>query len=167
MKRTYIPVLSFVAIALLTQWLVIKHVPDLVHAIAIHRVPQRNQWINNDKTDASMRRVVLPNPDFKYSALFYDVTGHDITITGTLPDSSYASVAFYDNRCQPYYVYNNLSPERKGHFEFLISKNGVTGPKQIKPKTNTGVIICRYLVKNDSSFAIMKSLQQQLACTLK
>ena len=167
MRRIYVPALLFIATALLTQWLVIKYVPYLVHAIAAHRVPQRNQWINNDKTDARMRRVVLPNPDFKYSALFYDVSEHDITITGTLPDSSYASVAFYNNRCQPYYVYNNLSPNRKGHFEFLISKNAVTGTKQLKPETNTGVIICRYLVKNDSSFNIIKTYQQQLACTVK
>ncbi len=167
MKRLYIPVLFFIAIALLTQWLVIKYVPDMVHAIATHRVPITNQWINNDKTDARMRRVVLPNPDFKYSALFYDVTQHDIIISGTLPDSAYASIAFYDNRCQPYYVYNNLSPERKGHFEFQISKNATTGAKQLQPKTNTGVIICRYLVKNDSAFNVMKGYQQQLACTIK
>jgi uncharacterized membrane protein len=167
MKKLYIPVLFFVAIALLTQWLVIKYVPDMVHAIAIHRVPLINQWINNDKTDARMRRVVLPNPDFKYSALFYDVTEHEITITGTLPDSTYASVAFYDNRCLPYYVYNNLSAERKGHFEFQISKNTSNGPKQLQPKTNTGVIICRYLVKNDSAFNVMKAYQQQLNCKVK
>jgi len=167
MKRIWLPVLLFVAIALFTQWLVIKYVPDMVHAIAVHRVPITNQWINNDKTDARMRRVVLPNPDFKYSALFYDVTQHDIIITGTLPDSSYGSVAFYDNRCQPYYVYNNLSPERKGHFEFHISKTASEGAKQLHPKTNTGVIICRFLVKNDSAFNVMKTYQQQLACLVK
>ena len=114
-----------------------------------------------------MRRVVLPNPDFKYSALFYDVSEHDITIAGMLPDSSYSSLAFYDDRCQPYFVYNNLSAEHKGRFEFRISKNAEDGAKQIHPKTNTGVIICRYLVKNDSAFNMLKAYQQQLTCSVK
>ena len=167
MKRIIIPALVFIAVALLTQWLVIKYIPTIVHAIALKRVHLRNQWINNDKTDAGMRRVVLPNPDFKYSALFYDVNEHDIIVTGVLPDSTYSSVAFYDDRCQPYYVYNNLSADHKGRFEFQLSKHEVNGAKQIQPKTNTGVIICRYLVKNESAFNVMKAFQQQLACTVK
>ena len=167
MKKIVLPALVFIAIALLTQWLVIKYVPDMVHAIALNRVPLRNRWINNDKTDARMRRVVLPNPDFKYSALFYDVNEHDITISGILPDSTYSSVAFYDDRCQPYYVYNNLSTEHKGRFQFRISKKTADGVKQLQPKTNTGIIICRYLVKNDSAFNIMKAYQQQLVCSVK
>src|ERR1039458_2237355 len=117
MKKVLTGIIIFCIIAFATQHLFIKYVPNLVYKIAVKRVDHNfNHWINAPKTDASMRRVVMPNPDFVYSALFYDVKDSDITISGILPDSVYGSVSFYDNRCQPYYVYNNLNPVRKGAF---------------------------------------------------
>ena len=43
MKKLIIPALLFIAIGLLTQWLVIKYIPNIVHAIALQREPLRNQ----------------------------------------------------------------------------------------------------------------------------
>lgn len=166
MKRLITVVFSILVLALLVQWLVIKYIPNVVYKIAVHRSGNDfNRWINAGKTDAGMRRVVLPNPDFIYSALFYDVSGKDIILTGNFPDSTYASVAFYDNRCQPYYVYNNLSDNRKGQFRFQLSKKSANGPNQLQAKTGRGVVICRFLVKDSSKYEKMRAYQQQLACS--
>lgn len=164
MKKGYIYFVVFITIAALTQWALIKYIPNLVHSIATHRVKLRNEWINNGKTDAHMRTVVMPNPDFVYSALFYDVSEHDIVITGTLPDSTYGSLSFYDNRCQPYAVYNNIAPNHSGPFSIVISKDGVKGANGIKAQTAQGEILCRYLLKGDSAYTKTRALQSQLAC---
>ncbi len=167
MKKGYLYFVVFIAIAAVTQWALIKYIPNLVHVIATHRVKQRNEWINNGRTDASMRTVVMPNPDFVYSALFYDVREHDIVITGTLPDSTYGSLSFYDDRCQPYAVYNNLTPNHTGRFSIVISKDALKGANGIKAQTVQGEILCRYLLKGDSAYAKTRALQSQLACVVK
>jgi uncharacterized membrane protein len=168
MKRIVVYALIVALLAFIFQWMFIKYVPDLVYKIAIHRTNgQSNQWINAGKTDAKMRRVVMPNPDFVYSALFYDVTDNDLSVSGVLPDSGYASVAFYDDRCQPYYVYNNLDPMRTGKFNFRLSKAAARSSNDIQVKSARGVLICRYLMKGDSSYQKMKDYQSQLSCEVK
>ncbi|MDB5284709.1 MAG: putative integral rane protein [Bacteroidota bacterium] len=162
MRKLLIGILVFASLAFVTQWLAIKYIPNIIYKIAVRRGKEINTWIHNGKTDASMRRVVLPNPDFIYSALFYDVNDKDLTISGTLPDSTYASVAFYDDRCQPYYVYNNQSLRRTGKFAFQLSRLGLKGPNQLQAKTNKGIIICRFLLTGDSSFQKMSAFQRQL-----
>lgn len=163
---TYLTIAA--ALTFLTQWLVIRYIPNLIYRIAVKRsAHEPNKWIHNGKTDAAMRKVVLPNPDFVYSALFYDVNDRDLIIEGVLPDSVYASVAFYDNRCQPYYVYNNMSKRRTGQFWFQLSRRGLKGANQLQAKTNKGVIICRYLLANDSNYAKAVEYQHQLVSELK
>ena len=168
MKRFAVDALIVALLAFIFQWMFIKYVPDLVYKIAIHRIKgQSNQWISAGKTDAKMRRVVMPNPDFVYSALFYDVNDKDISVSGVLPDSGYASVAFYDDRCQPYYIYNNLDRKRTGKFNFRLSNAAPRSTNDMQVKSGRGVIICRYLMKGDSSYQKMKAYQGQLSCEVK
>lgn len=168
MKKFAVNALIVVVLAFIVQWMFIKYVPNLVYKIAVHRSGKScNQWINAGKTDAKMRRVVMPNPDFVYSALFYDVNEKDIVVSGVLPDSGYASISFYDDRCQPYFVYNNLSSDHAGKFSLTLSQHESTGPHEVKAKTNKGVLICRFLLKGDSAFQKMKDYQHQLTSELK
>ena len=168
MRKIVYGIICFLLLAFATQWAVIKYFPDLVYKIATHRTGNRfNTWINAGETNASMRKVVMPNPDFVYSALFYDITDHPITVSGVFPDSTYASVSFYDDRCQPYQVYNNLDPNRKGKFEFILDSKEANAPHSMKAKTNRGVIICRFLRSNDSSYRQLVSYQKTLSCTLR
>jgi hypothetical protein len=168
MKRFGIDALIVALLAFIFQWALIRYAPDIVYKIAVHRTKgQSNQWISAGKTDAKMRRVVMPNPDFVYSALFYDVNDKDISVSGVLPDSGYASVAFYDDRCQPYYVYNNLDQKRTGKFNFKLSKEAPQNTNDIKVKSGKGVLICRYLLKGDSSYQRMKDYQSKLAREVK
>lgn len=168
MKKLIIGLTIALLVVFITQLLFIKYTPDLVYRIAVRRAGgSLNHWINAPKTDASLRRVVLPNPDFVYSALFYDVSKKDVIVSGVFPDSSYASIAFYDDRCQPFFVYNNLAEKQKGNFRFELSKDDRTGPGQLKPKMNKGVIICRFLMTTDSSYQKMLAYQQLLKSELK
>lgn len=166
MKKFAVNVLAVLILAFIIQWMFIRYAPNIVYRIAVHRAGKINQWIHNGHTDARMRRVVLPNPDFVYSALFYDINENDLEIRGILPDSGYASVAFYDDRCQPYYVYNNLTSGHAGPFHFALSLKPSSAENKIHVKTKKGVLICRYLVK-DGDYERMKEYQSHLACSAK
>jgi uncharacterized membrane protein len=167
MKKFAVNALIVLLLAFITQWLFIRYVPDIVYRIAVHRVSFTNQWIHNGHTDARMRRVVLPNPDFVYSALFYDLGDKELDLSGMLPDSGYASVSFYDDRCQPYLVYNNLSANHHGQFHFILSSKPSNAENEIQAKTRRGVLICRYLVKDARDYEQMRSFQSRLRCQLK
>lgn len=167
MKKLAINTFIVLLLALIIQWLFIRYVPDIVYRIAVRRSGRTNEWINNGRTDARMRRVVMPNPDFVYSALFYDVSDHDLDLSGVLPDSGYASVAFYDDRCQPYQVFNNLGADHHGKFHFLLSPKSSSGQDQIQAKTQKGVLICRYLLKGEGAYQRMRAYQSQLTCAEK
>src|SRR4051812_49422051 len=86
------------------QHLFIAYLPNIIFAIAKHRSAKPlNTVIYAPKTDAKLRRVVLPNPDFIYNACFYDASKSDLLITGEFPDSTqFASLAFYGDNVQPY-----------------------------------------------------------------
>jgi hypothetical protein len=166
--RRLLNFLLVLGIAVVTQWAIIKYAPNVIYKIAVRRSNHPvNQWVNANKTDAAMRQVVLPNPDFIYSALFYDVNSKDLVLTGLFPDSVYASLAFYDDRCQPYYVYNNMASHRKGPFWFTLTRWGRKEANYLQAKTNKGVIICRFLVKNGGDFEKMKAYQQKLSGTMR
>jgi uncharacterized membrane protein len=168
MKKFAVNALIVLVLAFIIQWMFIRYVPNVVYRIAVHRSGETgNQWIHAGRTDAKMRRVVLPNPDFVYSALFYDIRESELEVSGVLPDSGYASVSFYDDRCQPYYIYNNLSAHSTGKFHFKLSMKPSNSANEIHAKTNRGVLICRYLVKGDSSYQRMKDYQRRLSCDMK
>jgi uncharacterized membrane protein len=168
MRKVVTWVIVFLLVAFLTQWAVIRYFPAVVFRIAIHRIDNKfNVWINSGKTDASMRRVVMPNPDFVYSALFYDVTNKDVKVSGVLPESTYASVSFYDDRCQPYYVYNNLDSARTGKFEFSLVKSETTDAHSVHVKSDRGVLICRFLKSTDSGYQQLVPYQKMLQAEVK
>jgi uncharacterized membrane protein len=164
MRKVVTGTIVFLLIAFTVQWALVKYAPNLVYKIAIGRVKgEFNKWMNAGNTDANMRRVVMPNPDFVYSALFYDVADKDISVSGILPDSTYASVSFYDDRCQPYYVYNNLDSTRRGKFELKLGKSDERNAQFIHAKTTRGAIICRFLKSTDSSYQQLVPFQQALS----
>lgn len=152
-------VLLFVAIVFATQYLFIAAVPKLIFAIAQYRKPQPvNTVIINGKTDATMRKVVLPNPDFIYSAVFYDVTDHDLIISGEYADSTmYSSLAFYGNDVQPYQVRNNLQGFKTKYAIRLSSVNRVN--RTLRAKSKKGVILMRVLATDPKQIVEAKRLQ--------
>jgi len=53
------------------------------------------------------RAVVMPNPDFAYVSMFYDLDKGPIYISGLMPDSTYWSVALYEANTNNYFVKND------------------------------------------------------------
>lgn len=153
--------LLLVVVALVVQQLFIAFVPDMVFAIAKKRSAQPlNTVIHAPKTDANLRRVVLPNPDFVYSACFYDLSNNDIVITGKFPDTShYCSLAFYADNVQPYYVINNLQGFRPDYKIRLSHVGRVNGT--IKSPTKQGAVLMRILATDSIQISTAQKLQQQ------
>ena len=160
MRKILQRILLFVFIVFITQHLFIAYVPQLVFAIAKHRKPQPvNTVYHAGKTDASLRKVVLPNPDFIYSACFFNLSKNDLLITGEFPDTSqYCSLAFYDDNVQPYYVRNNLQGFKNKYTIRLSAVNRVQ--RTLRAKTKQGTVLMRILVTDSSQMANAKRIQQ-------
>lgn len=154
-------VFLFLAIVGITQQLFIRCEPHLIFAIAQYRKPQPlNTVIHAAQPDAQMHKVVLPNPDFIYSACFYDVSDHDLVIRGEFPDTTqYCSLAFYDHTTQPFFVSNNLHGMAKNYSIRLKAHN--KGMHGIVAKTSRGIILMRILVTNAAQAANAKRIQQR------
>ncbi len=152
--------LLFVLLVFSVQHLFIAYVPAMIFAIAKQRKPQpMNTVITAGKTDASLRKVVLPNPDFIYSACFYDLSNSDLIITGELADSTqYCSLSFYDDNVQPYYVRNNLQGFKSKFILRLSSVNRVQ--RTLRAKTKQGAVLMRILVTDSAQMANAKRIQQ-------
>ena len=151
-KKYFLYAVVFVFISMITQALLIAFVPNILFAIAKQRSGKPlNTVIHAPATDAKLRKVVLPNPDFIYSAVFYDISDGDLHITAQFPDSSqYASMAFYDTKTQPYFVMNNME-SGKENVDIILSVTG-KGANIVHSPTSQGVVLMRFLVK-DSSMA--------------
>lgn len=156
-------IILFAVIIAVVQHLFIAFAPKLIFAIAQKRKPKPvNTVYHAGKTDATLRKVVLPNPDFVYSACFYDVSENDLMIAGEFSDTSqYSSIAFYDNSCQPYYVRNNLQGFKN---KFNIRLSGVNREQRtLKAKSKKGVVLMRYLATDSAQMAIALRLQKSFA----
>lgn len=150
----------FCILVFAVQYLFIASIPDLVFFIAKYRSGKPlNTVIQAPKTDAKHRKVVLPNPDFVYNAVFYDVSKSDLIISGEFPDSSqYCALAFYGDDAQPYRVINNLQSKSKS-FRFHLSQSKLDSMAVVSP-TAQGVLLMRILVKDNEQYEIAKQLQK-------
>ena len=158
-------VLLFVLLVFAVQYLFITTVPSLIFTIAKMRKPVPvNTVYHAGKTDATMRKVVLPNPDFIYSACFYDVSKNDLVITGNFPDSTkYCSLAFYGDDVQPWYVRNSMQGFKKQYSIRLSSVNRVQ--RTLRAKTKQGVVLMRILLTDTLQLEQAKRLQQLFKVT--
>lgn len=167
MKQYLKPLILFAAIVFATQYLFIAYLPNMIFAIAKHRsgVPL-NTVIQAPKTDAKLRRVVLPNPDFVYDACFYDVSKNDLLITGEFPDTTlqYCSLAFYGDNVQPYYVMSNLQGFKRKYSVRLSTVGRVNGC--IKTPAAQGVVLMRVLVTDSLQLVKAKRMQQIFKATV-
>ncbi len=115
---------------------------------------QENQFFMLLNPDENARAVVKPNPDFSYGCAFYNLNDGPLDITGTIPDSTYWSIAFYSPNTINYFVKNDTEFDSK-NFKLILG-NGTCSETTIKSPTNKGFILIRYLSKNKS----IKELEQ-------
>jgi uncharacterized membrane protein len=159
-KDIAIWILFAAAIIFAVQYLFIAYVPNIIFLIAKYRSQKPlNTVIYAPPTDAKLRRVVLPNPDFIYNACFYDLTSTDLLITGEFPDSTqYGSLAFYGENMQPYYVMNN-QVGLKRHFKLRLSHAGRIRP-DITSQGKQGSFLLRLLVSDSSQMGRTLEIQK-------
>jgi uncharacterized membrane protein len=157
--KVAVRILLFLLLVFLIQHFFIAAVPSLIFKVAQYRkTAPFNAVIHAGKTDAKLRKVVLPNPDFVYSACFYDLSKSDLVITGVFPDTTqYCSLAFYDNRAQPFYVFNNFKAST-GSYALRLSSHK-QGYNLIQSPTLQGVVLMRILATD--SFQRTKALAIQ------
>lgn len=152
--------LLFAVIVFAVQYLFIAFLPNLIFSIAKHRSAKPlNTIMQAPKTDAKLRRVVLPNPDFIYNACIYDASDKDILVTGEFADSTqYCSLAFYANNVQPYYVMNNQVGIKK---KFKLRLSSVCRIHcDLKTPTKQGAILMRMLVADSTQMKKALALQK-------
>lgn len=106
----------------------------------------------NQPNAENSRVIPLPNPDFLYSTINYDLKDQVLKISGTVPDSTYWSISAYQENTTNYFVQNE--EQVKAKFEYYLAPEGSTSeilkniPKEkiIYSPTTKGLILFRYLV---------------------
>jgi uncharacterized membrane protein len=165
MKKGVVALLIVVCVAFITQFLLIYFLPQIVYKVGVMASKKPyNTLINAPKTDSRLRRVVLPNPDFIYSAVLYDVSEHDIVLTGEFPDTAqYASIGFYGNDVQPYRVINNIDAG-SGRYSIRLTTSEKTPTNKfvVKAKTAKGSILIRMLVTDSLQASKALEIQNRL-----
>lgn len=119
-----------------------------------------NQPVYNDVITEKDRLVALPNPDFLYVAMGYDVRKHDLEISGRFPDSSYCSIAFYDTDTRNYFIKNDKEGD---DYKILLTNNGThsydTEYQPVYANSSRGFILVRILITDPSQVEYMKEIQ--------
>ncbi|RKR11794.1 putative membrane protein [Flavobacterium sp. 90] len=119
-----------------------------------------------NQPDAENSRVIpLPNPDFLYSTINYDLNDQVLKISGTVPDSTYWSISAYQENTTNYFVQNE--EQVKAKFEYYLALEGSTSevlkniPKEkiIYSPTTKGLILFRYLVSKAYPVKTLAELQ--------
>ena len=111
------------------------------------------------------RVIPLPNPDFLYSTINYDLKDSVLKISGVVPDSTYWSISAYQENTTNYFVENEEKVKAK--FEYYLAPEGSTSealkniPKEkiIYSPTTKGLILFRYLVSKAYPVKILAELQ--------
>jgi uncharacterized membrane protein len=119
-----------------------------------------------NQPDAENSRVIpLPNPDFLYSTINYDLKDQVLKISGIVPDSTYWSISAYQENTTNYFVQNE--EQVKAKFEYYLAPEGSTSevlkniPKEkiIYSPTTKGLILFRYLVSKAYPVKTLAELQ--------
>ena len=109
---------------------------------------QENQFFMLLNPDENARAVVKPNPDFSYGCAFYNLNNGPLNIKGSIPDSTYWSIAFYSPNTINYFVKNDTQFDSKELN--LILGTDACSESTIQAPTRKGFILIRYLSKNQS-----------------
>jgi len=91
----------------------IRYVPNVIYSRVKSNMLNQSDIQENELRilpfpEADSRTVVMPNPDFAYVSMFYDVEDGPLHITGDMPDSTYWSVALYEPNTSNHYVKNDM-----------------------------------------------------------
>jgi uncharacterized membrane protein len=130
------------------------------YKIAKNRASETNVVRFAEKPSEKNRVVPLPNPDFLYSTIGYDLDNKVLKISGSVPDSTYWSISAYQA--------NDKQLDVK--FEYYLAKEGSTSaalkdvPKEkiIYSPTTKGLVLFRYLISKAYPLEKLTQLQHDV-----
>jgi len=164
-KSIFALILVIIAVSFyyLTIWITPYYVQSKFAAASKNYV---NQPRFGEQPNAENSRVIpLPNPDFLYSTINYDLDESVLKISGIVPDSTYWSISAYQENTTNYFVENEEKVKAK--FEYYLAPEGSTSealkniPKEkiIYSPTKKGLVLFRYLVSKAYPVKTLAELQ--------
>lgn len=156
MKQALIIFLAIIGLSIGFYHATIHYLPNYVYYKFHQKATKLSQRKVNQinllsAPDENSRMVVKPNPDFEYGSAFFDVSSQAISITGTLPDSTYWSVAFYQPNTVNFYVKNDQQ-YNSNELDIILTKKKIDGEskEQVISPTNKGFFLLRVLIADRS-----------------
>ena len=116
----------------------------------------------NDVVTNHDRMVALPNPDFLYVALGYDLRKSDLILSGKMPDSTYYSLALYDTDTRNYFRVNDRQcPEKEYAYRLSTrDREQEDGIPVIVSPGPVGFLLIRILITEPSRVDYLKEIQR-------
>ena len=169
MKSSYRNILLYLLFAIIFgvvgYQMTIRYLPNFiynkVHKRALKKNPSDNTLSYHDLPTDTLRSVVMPNPDFLYVSCFYDVSENPLHFTGTLPESTYWSVAFYQPNTINWYVKNDIE-YASNQLNLVLTKENqkytpdFAGSETAVSPTDKGFMLIRIVVTDDSPETLKK-----------
>ena len=170
MKKWILPSFVFILITGVAYVFTLWMAPRAVLAVLKSKgKTPLNSFFYADQLSGKERRVKLPNPDFLYSLAGYDLSNGPLKISGEMPDTSYYSLAIYEDNTRNFFILNDTQvPNNK--FEIILTKKGEEAvwkekyPRVIGSSSSIGVILVRELIDKQDSKRIeyLKVVQETL-----
>ena len=168
MKKIFFYLGTILIMSIGSYNLTIHYIPNIVYAV-FHYKLEKNQNIKDNEikhfdipSDQS-RNVVMPNPDFLYSTIFYDLSEKDLNINANMPDSTYWSVSFYKPNTINWFVKNDQEFVTN-NLDLTLTFNDSGSENVIKSPVKKGFMIIRILVekKDQKSIELYRTLQKNI-----
>lgn len=120
-----------------------------------------NQPVYNGVISDNDRLVALPNPDFLYIAMGYDVRKGDLAITGLFPDTSYYSIALYDTDTRNYFIMSDRDTEQEDYKILLTTDKShkLGGHQTVLAESSRGFLLIRILITDPSRVEYLQEIQ--------
>lgn len=159
--KSWLPwILSTLVLALLIHLIILFALPKIVMRTAQSRILAQvettvNQTVRLARPDETSRTVVLPSPDLLYTLCLFDVTDSPLHIESPVPNDTYWSVAFYNDRTDNFHVINDQQAGADSIELILIAPDSnapsnIAGAQLIQSPTNQGLILFRHFIKSDA-----------------
>ena len=158
----------FLLIAYMGYQFTIIATPYLIQiAVKIKSGKPLNEPVFSEVVTDKERRVVMPNPDFLYVVMGYDLKDHPLHIRAQMPDSTYYSIAFYSASTKNYYVQNDRqTPDKK--VDIILAKEGETirgdhpASKIVYSPGRFGSMLVRILICDSTQIPYLQKIQHSL-----
>lgn len=139
-----------------------------------------NVPVYNDRITEADRLVPLPNPDFLYTIVSYDLRSGPLRITGPLPKpprvspATYWSLAFYGLDTVNFFVTSDREIPEETYDLVLVPPGfpeGARAPlkgahtRVVEATSDRGVILSRSLLMSDEMYPSLREVQKELRVT--